>query len=166
LLTSKGGAFFNQIRIGKQGREFSIYKFRTMRANNENGGLLTIGNDKRITSVGKILRATKLDELPQLFNILIGDMSLVGPRPEVKKYVDLYTNEQRKVLEVKPGLTDYASIKYLDEAKILATFENPEEAYINQVMPEKIKINLAYLERRSVFSDIKVLLLTVLKIVF
>jgi len=166
VLTSKGGVFFKQIRIGKNGKEFTIYKFRTMHKNNSNNDLLTIGNDKRITSFGKILRATKLDELPQLFNIIIGDMSLVGPRPEVKEYVNLYTAAQRKVLEVKPGLTDYASIKFLDEAKILATFSNPKQAYINEIMPEKIRINLAYLQKRTLFTDVKVLFLTVLKIVF
>lgn len=128
-------------------------------------GLLTVGNkDNRITRIGYFLRKYKLDELPQLFNVLKGDMSFVGPRPEVKKYVDLYNEEQRKVLSVKPGITDYASIKYFNENEILGKSAHPEETYINEVMPEKLKINLTYIQNQSFITDLKIIFQTIFKI--
>ena len=142
-LESKGGGFFVQERIGKDGKPFGLYKFRTMRTGSDSKGLITIGeHDERITRFGYFLRRYKLDELPQLWNVLKGDMSLVGPRPEVRKYVDLYTEEQREVLKVKPGITDYASIAYVNENEILGSADDPDQAYIEQVMPDKIKLNM------------------------
>ena len=160
--TSPGPVFFRQVRVGRDGEPFRIFKFRSMRADAEAlGGQLTVGGDPRITRVGAILRASKLDELPQLINVLVGDMSLVGPRPEVPRYVALYTPEQRRVLAVRPGITDPASIRYRDEAAVLARAEDPERAYIDEVLPHKLAINLAYLERRSLLSDVGVILATV-----
>jgi len=161
---SKGSVFYLQERIGKNGMPFTIIKFRTMKVNAEKNGLLSLGkNDKRITRTGAILRKRKIDELPQLINVLKGDMSLVGPRPEVKKYVDLYTEEQRRILQIKPGITDYASIKYIDEEQLLGASENPEKTYIEEILPHKITLNLSYLERRNFFSDIKLIIISVLK---
>jgi len=165
LFTSAGGAFYKQIRVGKNGKEFQLFKFRTMRKGADKSGALTIGmKDSRITALGFYLRKYKLDELPQLFNILWGNMSFVGPRPEVPKYVAFYDNEQRKVLKVKPGLTDYASIVYSEENKLLATAENPEEFYINKVMPAKLKLNLRYINEMNMVTDIKVILKTIGKV--
>lgn len=161
---SKGSVFYLQERIGKNGMPFTIIKFRTMKVNAEKNGLLSLGKyDKRITRTGAILRKRKIDELPQLINVLKGDMSLVGPRPEVKKYVDLYTEEQRRILQIKPGITDYASIKYIDEEQLLGASENPEKTYIEEILPHKITLNLSYLERRNFFSDIKLIIISVLK---
>ena len=160
-LESKGGGFYIQERIGKDGTPFGLYKFRTMRTGSDKKGLLTVGDhDGRITRIGYFLRRYKLDELPQLLNVLKGDMSLVGPRPEVKKYVDLYTEEQREVLSVKPGITDYASITYVNENEILGSAEDPEKAYIEQVMPDKIKLNMKYIRNRSVIEYFKIIFLT------
>lgn len=158
--------FFKQIRVGKGAKEFTLLKFRSMYVNAEARGQLTLGDrDPRVTRVGYFLRKSKLDELPQLINVFRGDMSLVGPRPEVPKYVALYNEEQRKVLNVKPGITDMASIEYMDEAEILAQAEDPEKKYIEEVMPHKLSINLSYQKRRrGVLSDLKVLVLTALKI--
>lgn len=158
--------FFKQIRVGKGEKEFTLLKFRSMYVNAEARGQLTLGDrDPRVTRVGYFLRKSKLDELPQLINVFRGDMSLVGPRPEVPKYVALYNEEQRKVLNVKPGITDMASIEYMDEAEILAQAEDPEKKYIEEVMPHKLSINLSYQKRRrGVLSDLKVLMLTALKI--
>lgn len=165
VLTSKGGGFYKQIRIGKNGYDFKLYKFRSMRVDADKGSLITIGGrDSRITKVGYFIRKFKIDELPQLFNVLKGDMSLVGPRPEVRKYVDLYTDEQKKVLSVRPGITDYASIEYVDENEILGKAENPDEVYINQIMTEKINLNMKYIENQSVKEYFKIILLTVFKI--
>lgn len=165
VLTSKGGGFYKQIRVGKNGYDFKLYKFRSMRVDADKGSLITIGGrDSRITKVGYFIRKFKIDELPQLFNVLKGDMSLVGPRPEVRKYVDLYTDEQKKVLSVRPGITDYASIEYVDENEILGKAENPDEVYINQIMPEKINLNMKYIENQSVKEYFKIILLTVFKI--
>lgn len=165
VLTSKGGGFYKQIRIGKNGYDFKLYKFRSMRVDADKGSLITIGGrDSRITKVGYFIRKFKIDELPQLFNVLKGDMSLVGPRPEVRKYVDLYTDEQKKVLSVRPGITDYASIEYVDENEILGKAENPDDVYINQIMPEKINLNMKYIENQSVKEYFKIILLTVFKI--
>ncbi len=158
---SKGPVFFRQVRIGKGGKEFKIFKFRTMVLAAEKNGLLTIGGrDPRVTSIGYYLRKFKLDELPQFLNVFLGDMSIVGPRPEVKKYVEMYTQEQRKVLSVRPGITDYASILYKNENDVLATYPNPEKAYIEIVMPHKLKINLDYLANQSFWMDLKIIALT------
>ncbi|MBR4267253.1 MAG: sugar transferase [Bacteroidales bacterium] len=165
VLTSKGGGFYKQIRVGKDGADFSLYKFRSMRKDADKGSLITVGGrDPRITKIGYFIRKFKIDELPQLFNVLKGDMSLVGPRPEVRKYVDLYTDEQEKVLSVRPGITDYASIEYVDENEILGKAENPDEVYINQIMPDKIKLNMKYIENQSVKEYFKIIFLTVFKI--
>lgn len=161
ILTSKGGAFYRQIRVGKDGKEFGLLKFRSMRVNADKSGQITIGNDNRVTSIGKFIRKYKLDELPQLFNILLGHMSVVGPRPEVPKYVKLYSIEQLKVLSVKPGLTDYASLEYLDEQKILGEAEDPDKAYIEEVMPAKLKLNLKYIEDRNFWVDLRLIFQTI-----
>jgi lipopolysaccharide/colanic/teichoic acid biosynthesis glycosyltransferase len=161
-VTSKGPVFFRQNRVGKDGRDFKVYKFRTMYTDADKKGLLTVGGkDKRVTSVGYYLRKFKLDELPQLLNVLGGDMSLVGPRPEVRKYVDLYTIEQRKVLSVRPGITDYASIEYRNENDLLATATNPEEMYIEDIMPKKIALNFNYINNRSVRAYFEIIFKTV-----
>ena len=163
---SKGGCFYIQERIGKDGKPFGIYKFRTMRSGADSAGLLTIGtNDKRITRVGSFLRKTKIDELPQLWNVLKGEMSIVGPRPEVEKYVLLYTEEQRKVLSVRPGITDYASIEYVNENEILSQASDPDRAYIEEVMPHKIKLSMRYLEHYCVSEYLKIIFLTLKKII-
>ena len=161
-LGSKGPIFFKQIRVGKDEKYFKIFKFRTMIIAAETKGLsITVGEDIRITRIGRFLRKTKLDEIPQLFNILRGDMSLVGPRPEVIKYVNMYNEEQRQVLRVRPGITDYASICFRNENEILAMSEDPESEYINNIMPLKIKYGLKYIEEMNLFTDMKVLCLTV-----
>jgi len=160
-LTSKGPVFFRQKRVGLNMDIFKIFKFRTMKVNSDKLGLLTVGDsDARITKIGYFLRKSKLDELPQLINVLIGDMSFVGPRPEVKKYVDLYTNAQKVIFKVRPGITDAASIAYRDENVILATKIDPEKYYVETIMPHKLKINLDYLQKRSFFSDIGIILKT------
>lgn len=165
-LGSKGGVFYVQQRVGKNGKTFSLFKFRSMRTGSDKKGLLTVGaRDSRITGVGYFLRKYKLDELPQLFNVLFGSMSLVGPRPEVRKYVDLYNEEQRKVLLVKPGITDYASIEYVNENEVLARSSNPEETYINEIMPHKLQLNLKYIREKSFSTDLKIIFGTLKKIV-
>jgi len=165
LLTSAGGAFYKQIRVGKNGKEFKLFKFRTMRVGADKSGALTVGmRDSRITSIGYYLRKYKLDELPQLFNVLLGDMSFVGPRPEVPKYVALYDTEQKTVLDVKPGITDYASIAYSEENALLANAENPEDLYITNIMPAKLKLNMRYINEMSLTTDIKIILKTIGKI--
>ena len=142
-LESKGGGFYKQLRVGRGGTDFYVYKFRSMRIGADKQGLITVGGrDPRITQIGYFIRKYKLDELPQLFNVLKGDMSLVGPRPEVRKYVDLYTDEQRKVLSVRPGITDYASIEYVDENIILGQADDADRAYIEQILPDKIRYNM------------------------
>lgn len=164
-LDSKGNILYLQNRVGKSGKIFRILKFRTMVTNADKLGLLTLGDgDNRITKVGRILRKTKLDEIPQLFNVFLGEMSFVGPRPEVKKYVNLYTNAQKEILKLKPGITDYASIKYIDESVILGNSEDPEKTYINTIMPHKIKLNKKYLYKQSLVYDIKIIFLTLFKI--
>jgi lipopolysaccharide/colanic/teichoic acid biosynthesis glycosyltransferase len=162
VLTSRGGVFFLQKRVGMNNVDFGLLKFRTMRVGAEKTGQLTIGSrDSRITKVGFFLRKFKLDELPQLINVLKGDMSLVGPRPEVRKYVEMYTQEQLKVLQVRPGITDYASLKYFDESDLLAKSENPEKTYIDKIMPEKLSINLMYIEKVSLAEDIRIIFKTI-----
>lgn len=165
LFTSAGGVFYRQVRVGKNGKEFKLFKFRTMRKNADKSGQLTVGmHDNRITSAGFYLRKYKLDELPQLFNVLLGSMSFVGPRPEVPKYVALYTAEQKTVLNVKPGITDYASIVYSEENALLANAENPEELYITKIMPAKLKLNIRYIQDMGMATDIGIILKTIGKI--
>lgn len=161
-MESKGGGFFVQERIGKDGKPFGLYKFRSMKTEAEAEGQITVGaHDTRITRIGYFLRKYKLDELPQLWNVLKGDMSIVGPRPEVKRYVDLYTDEQRKVLTVRPGITDHASIRYINENEILCRADDPERVYIEQIMPDKIKLNMVYIEHHTLREYLRVILLTI-----
>lgn len=161
---SDGPVFFKQIRVGEKGRNFEILKYRTMVVDAEKmGRQITVGNDNRITKIGGFLRKYKLDELPQLINVFKGDMSLVGPRPEVPRYVEMYNEEQRKVLDVKPGITDLASIRYRDENELLGTAEDPEDMYINTIMPDKLALNLEYINKSNVFFDIYIILKTIVK---
>jgi len=159
--------FYLQKRVGKNEKPFKLIKFRTMFTGADKGSLITIGNkDSRITRVGLFLRKYKIDELPQLFNILSGHMSVVGPRPEVEKYVALYKPEQKKVLSVKPGLTDFASLEYINENEILAQSTDPESLYVSEIMPDKLKLNLLYIEKQSFSTDLHIILKTVKKIFF
>jgi lipopolysaccharide/colanic/teichoic acid biosynthesis glycosyltransferase len=161
-LEDKGTVVFAQERIGLGGKPFRMLKFRSMVMNAEElGKQLTVGRDPRITRVGHILRKSKLDELPQLVNVLLGEMSLVGPRPEVPRYVALYTPEQRRVLDVMPGITDPASIRYRDENEVLAASSDPEKTYIEEIMPDKINLNLEYAKNATVWSDFGVILKTI-----
>lgn len=163
--TSSGGAFFRQVRVGRGGKEFRLLKFRTMRPDSERAGQLTVGGrDPRITGIGYALRRTKLDELPQLWNVLIGDMSIVGPRPEVPRYVALYDAEQRKVLSVRPGLTGLASIAYIDENEVLARASDPERAYVDEVMPAKLALDLRYVREQSLLFDLRIIARTALRL--
>lgn len=165
VFSGKGGVFFRQERIGKNGTPFVLLKFRTMRPNAETSGQITIGGrDPRITKIGYFLRKYKLDEFPQLVNIIKGEMSVVGPRPEVKKYVDLYNEQQLKVLSVQPGLTDYASIEYMDENELLGRSDDPNRTYIEEIMPAKLQLNLKYIEQQSFGLDMKLVLKTLLGI--
>lgn len=153
--SSRGPVFFRQVRVGKNGREFRIYKFRTMVADAEKKGMqITVGGDSRVTGIGRVLRKTKVDELPQLFNVFAGQMSFVGPRPEVPHYVEMYSDYQKNVLRIKPGITELASIVYRDENDVLAKSEDPERTYIEEIMPEKIKLNMQYMQKMNVFYDI------------
>lgn len=164
-LSSKGGVFYKQTRVGKDNIDFKVYKFRSMIVNADKKGLLSIGKDgrdPRITKIGYILRKYKLDELPQLINVLKGDMSLVGPRPEVRKYVDLYDDNQKEILKVKPGITDIASITFKNENDLLSQSPNPEDYYIQEIMPKKISLSLEYVKTRSLIKDIKLIFKTIL----
>lgn len=165
-LDSSGPVFYKQTRVGRNNKDFKLLKFRSMVTDADKKGLITVGGrDPRVTKSGYLIRKYKLDELPQLLNVLKGDMSLVGPRPEVRKYVDLYNESQRRVLSVKPGITDYASIQFIDENEILGKAENPEMVYIEKVMPEKIKYNMKYIQNRSVKEYFKIIFLTIGEIV-
>lgn len=165
LLDSRGGVFYRQTRVGKEGVDFRLYKFRSMRSGSDKRRLITVGSrDARVTRVGYFLRKYKLDELPQLINVLKGEMSLVGPRPEVRKYVDMYTPEQRKVLSVVPGITDYASIEYVDENRILGEAADPDRTYVEVIMPDKIRYNMRYIENKSVKEYFKIIFLTIVSI--
>jgi lipopolysaccharide/colanic/teichoic acid biosynthesis glycosyltransferase len=165
-LESKGGIFYLQERIGKNGIPFKLFKFRSLAVGSDSKGLLTVGmNDARITKSGQFIRRYKIDELPQFINVLKGEMSLVGPRPEVKKYVDLYTETQRKVLSVKPGITDLASIEFSNENELLEKQSNPEEYYIREIMPKKIEFNMLYIENPNLINYFKLILKTGLKII-
>lgn len=160
-LDDRGPVFFRQTRVGRGGRAFRVWKFRTMVPDAERrGGALTVGDDPRTTRVGRWLRHSKVDELPQLFNVLAGDMSLVGPRPEVPRYVARYSSDERRVLELKPGITDPASIVYSRESELLAGAPDPERYYTTVVMPDKIRINMTYAARASRWTDLKVVLAT------
>ena len=161
VIDSKGRIFYKQWRVGRNNVDFPLYKFRTMFSESDRGSLITIGeNDARITKIGLFLRKYKIDEFPQFLNILKGEMSIVGPRPEVRKYVDLYTPEQMKVLSVRPGLTDYASIRYVNENALLAASDDPEQTYIHEIMPDKLALNLKYIQEQSPWVDLKIILKT------
>lgn len=165
VIDSRGGVFYCQKRVGKNNKDFRLFKFRSMATNSDKKGLLTVGfNDSRITKVGYFIRKYKFDELPQLINVFIGDMSLVGPRPEVRKYVNLYTPEQLEVLNVRPGITDYASIEYSNENEILAGTENPEKIYVEEIMPAKLKLNKKYMAEVGVVTDIRLIFKTISKV--
>jgi lipopolysaccharide/colanic/teichoic acid biosynthesis glycosyltransferase len=164
-LDSRGGVFFGQQRVGRNEVPFTLWKFRTMKPQSEKGGQLTVGSsDSRITRAGYFLRKFKVDELPQLWNVIRGEMSVVGPRPEVPRYVAHYTDEQRKVLSIRPGITDYASLHYFNESDLLAKSENPEKTYLSEVLPAKLQLNLAYLQTHSFWGDLHIILLTGLRI--
>ena len=166
-LDSKGGVFFIQTRVGRGGKDFGLYKFRSMVIDAEAKGQLTVGGrDPRVTKVGYVLRKYKLDELPQFLNVLKGEMSVVGPRPEVRKYVSLYNPQQQKVLSVRPGLTDYASIEYANENELLAQAADPEKEYIETIMPAKLQLNLKYVEEMSVATDLRIILKTIARVFF
>ena len=163
-LDSKGPVFFRQERVGKNFKSFKIYKFRTMRYDpEEKGPMITVGGDRRVTEVGKFLRQYKVDELPQLFNVLKGEMSFVGPRPEVREYVQLFKKDYKKLLRIRPGITDPASIKYSDEERVLSSSENWEEEYKKRILPEKIDLSLQYVEQHNIMTDLKIILKTLLK---
>ncbi len=161
-----GPVFYRQVRVGRGGKEFRIFKFRTMVVDADKKGLaITVGRDNRITRMGALLRKTKLDELAQLLNVLLGDMSFVGPRPEVPKYVNMYTPYQRQVLLVRPGITDYASIAYRNENDLLAGAEDPERMYIDVIMPDKIELNMKYLREISPLADLKLIFGTIAAVI-
>jgi lipopolysaccharide/colanic/teichoic acid biosynthesis glycosyltransferase len=165
-LDSPGPILFRQWRVGRHYRPFLIYKFRTMRPDGAQRRAITPAGDPRVTRVGRILRATKLDELPQLLNVLRGDMSVVGPRPEVLQYVELFHRDYGEVLQVRPGLTDLASIKYRDEAAALAATPDPEHEYITRILPDKIELAREYVRRSSLLFDLRLIVMTVNRIVF
>lgn len=155
-----------QERIGRNGKPFKLFKFRTMKPDSDKAGKLTVGmRDPRITGIGVFLRKFKLDEFPQFLNVLSGEMSIVGPRPEVKEYVDLYNDEQRKILNIKPGITDYASLEYFKENEILGKADDPHKAYVEDVMPAKLELNKKYLANPTVGHDIKIMWLTFRKMI-
>ncbi len=163
-LTSQGPVFFRQERVGRRFRRFKIYKFRTMVADAPKlGGQITAGDcDPRITKVGRVLRRTKLDELPQLINVLVGDMSLVGPRPEVPRYVEMFHADYEEILSLRPGITDMASVKYRDEAAILGQHADTEGVYVREILPDKIRLAKRYVAQRSLLLDLKLIFMTVL----
>lgn len=157
-ITSHGPVLYKQSRVGINGCDFKVLKFRSMYTNADNKGLLTVGGrDSRITTIGYYLRKYKIDELPQLFNVLVGEMSMVGPRPEVRRYVDLYSYEQKRTLSVLPGITDYASLQYRNENELLALANDPEEFYIREIMPKKIALNFYYIDNRSLKEYLKII---------
>ena len=163
---SKGPIIYKQRRVGIGNIDFDIYKFRTMYLNSDKKGLLTVGDkDPRVTPIGFYLRKLKLDELPQLFNVLFGDMSLVGPRPEVRKYVNYYSEEDMSVLNVRPGITDYASIEFRNENEMLKGCDNPDQKYIEEILPIKLDLNKKYIQNKSFLTDIKIICLTIISIV-
>ncbi len=157
LIESKGGVFYRQERIGKFGKPFLILKFRSMRKDADKLGKLTVGRDPRITQSGHFLRKFKLDEFPQFINVLKGEMSIVGPRPEVKEFVELYTEDQRQVLNVKPGITDYASVEYFNENELLGKSEDPHKTYVEVIMPAKIELNKKYIAKPTLGNDLSIM---------
>lgn len=160
-LDSPGSVFYRQVRVGRGNKDFRLFKFRSMRVGSDKKGLITVGgHDPRVTRSGYYIRKYKLDELPQLINVFIGDMSLVGPRPEVRKYVDLYTPEQLRVLDVRPGITDMASIRYRNENELLEQAADPEQYYRDVVMQDKLRINLEYVADHSFIKDLKIIFMT------
>lgn len=164
-LDSPGPIFFRQERMRLGFRSFRLFKFRSMRVDAPaTGPAITAGGDSRVTRVGRWLRDTKLDELPQLINVVLGEMSLVGPRPEVRKYVEMFRRDYEDILKVRPGITDYAAIAFRDEESVLARFENPEEGYVREVLPRKILLYRQYLARRSFWIDLRIIFLTVVRI--
>ena len=166
FLEDRGPIFYRQERIGQFGKPFYLLKFRSMRLNADKDGKLTVGmKDQRITRIGYFIRKYKLDEFPQFINVLKGDMSIVGPRPEVKEYVDLYTPEQQQILNIKPGITDYASLAYFDESCLLGESENPRETYIQEIMPAKLELNKKYLANPTFTHDMKLMWMTFMKMV-
>lgn len=165
-LDSKGPVFYRQVRVGRHNKDFRIFKFRSMRVGADKQGLITVGGrDPRVTRSGYFIRKYKLDEFPQLINVLIGDMSLVGPRPEVRKYVDMYTEEQMRVLDVRPGITDLASIRYRNENELLEKAEDPDQFYVDVIMQDKLAINLEYVANHSFWYDIKLIFKTFWEII-
>lgn len=165
-IDSKGPVFYRQTRVGRDNKDFRLFKFRSMRPDSDKLGLITVGgHDPRVTRSGYYIRKYKLDEFPQLINVFKGDMSLVGPRPEVRKYVDMYTPDQMRVLSVRPGITSLASIRYRNENDILAAAEDPDRCYIEKVMPDKLDIDLEYVKRATLWNDIKLIFSTFKEIV-
>lgn len=165
-IESRGGIFYRQERIGKNEVPFKLWKFRTMRKDSDKLGKLTVGmRDPRITRIGYFIRKSKLDEFPQFLNVFVGQMSIVGPRPEVKEYVDLYNEDQRQILKVKPGITDYASLEYFNENELLGKSENPRKTYIEEIMPAKIELNKKYIQNPGLGTDIKIMWRTFIKII-
>ena len=161
VLDDPGPVFYRQERVGLNSRSFRLLKFRSMRIGADKKSLITVGDrDPRVTRAGYFIRKYKIDELPQLWNVLVGDMSLVGPRPEVRKYTDLYTDEQRRVLSVRPGITDYASIEYIDENRLLASSDEPEKTYMQDIVPAKIALNMRYIQNRNAIEYFRIILLT------
>ena len=165
-IDSEGPVFYRQVRVGKGNRDFRLFKFRSMRVGSDRKGLITVGGrDPRVTRSGYYIRKYKLDELPQLINVFTGDMSLVGPRPEVRKYVDLYTPEQMHVLDVRPGITDPASIRYRNENELLAQVEDPDRYYVEVIMQDKLQLNLEYVEKQSFRFDLQLIFKTFSEII-
>lgn len=163
---SPGPVFYRQVRVGRSNKDFRIFKFRSMRVGSDKKGLITVGgHDPRVTRSGYYIRKYKLDEFPQLINVFIGDMSLVGPRPEVRKYVDMYTPEQLRVLDVRPGITSLASLRYRNENELLAQAEDPDRCYVEKVMPDKLAIDLEYVPKANFLTDIKLIFATIASII-
>lgn len=166
VIDNPGPVFYRQQRVSKHNKDFGLLKFRSMRVGADKMSLITIGErDPRITRAGYYIRKYKIDELPQLWNVLVGDMSLVGPRPEVRRYVDVYTDEQKRVLNVRPGITDYASIAYMDENRLLAQAEDPDKTYIEEIIPAKIALNMRYIEHQTLGEYFKIIALTFAKLI-
>ncbi len=164
-LDSKGSPFFIQKRVGKNNKDFNIFKFRTMDVKSQKKGLLTLGNDDpRITKIGYFLRRYKIDELPQLINIILGDMSFVGPRPELRNYVNYYSKDDMKTLNVKPGITGLASLKYRNEVELIKAAKNPEDFFINIIIPDKLRINKKYIKHQNFFLDLKIIFKSIFKL--
>jgi lipopolysaccharide/colanic/teichoic acid biosynthesis glycosyltransferase len=166
VFESRGGVFYRQTRVGRFGKQFKLWKFRTMRPNSDKLGTLTVGmRDPRITNVGYFIRKTKLDEFPQFLNVLLGEMSIVGPRPEVQEYVDMYSEDQRQILKVRPGITDFASLEYFKENELLGKADDPKKTYIEEIMPAKIELNMKYLKNPGIVQDVRIMWRTFLKII-